>query len=318
MKETTASISELADLFRTGKIERDQYWRLMRHQHTLLRNYRQIVKDSQIRSILIEEHGLVVQLDNELKFGWNPEDVRQAVSIAINHGDYETTERQILEVVAEGAEVILDVGANCGWYAIHLQECMARSGIIYAFEPVPKTHEELKANIHLNNLQDKIKEQNFALSDRSGTAVMYLPNFSGSPAASLRNLHEKEENIEVECKLEQLDEFCHAQGLARIDLIKCDVEGAELRVLQGMEYLLKMGRVVTVIVEVHTGVLGQTGCVRIFTLMQALGFQANGIGEEGSALVSSIQQTASVWPPTPLLPGHRAHVYWEQTGRVHT
>jgi len=242
MKETTASILELADLFRSGKIGRDQYWRLMRHQHTLLRNYRQIVKDSQISSILIEEHGLVVQLDNGLKFGWNPEDVRQAVSIAINHGDYETTERQILEVVAEGTEVILDVGANCGWYAIHLQECMARSGIIYAFEPVPKTHEELKANIHLNNLQDKIKEQNFALSDRSGTAVMYLPNFSGSPAASMRNLHQEEENIEVECKLEQLDEFCHAQGLARIDLIKCDVEGAELLVLRGGQESIKKYR----------------------------------------------------------------------------
>ena len=242
MKKTTASILELSNLFRTGKIGREQYWRLMRHQHELLRDYRQIVKDSKIGSILIEEHGLVVQLDNGLKFGWNPEDVRQAVSIAINHGDYETTERQILEVVAEGAEVILDVGANCGWYAIHLQARMAPNGIIYAFEPVPKTHEELKANIKLNNLQDKIKEQNIALSDQSGTAVMYLPSFSGSPAASLRNLHEEEENIEVECKLEQLDEFCHTRGMARIDLIKCDVEGAELLVLRGGKESIKKYR----------------------------------------------------------------------------
>ena len=242
MKETTASILELSDLFRTGKIGREQYWRLMRHQHKLLRNYQQIVKDSKIGSILIEEDGLVVQLDNGLKFVWNPEDVRQAVSIAINHGDYETTERQILEVVAEGAEVILDVGANCGWYAIHLQARMAHNGIIYAFEPVPKTHEELKANINLNNLQDKIKKQNFALSDQSGTAVMYLPSFSGSPAASLRNLHGEEENIEVECKLEQLDEFCHTQGVARIDLIKCDVEGAELLVLRGGKESIKKYR----------------------------------------------------------------------------
>jgi transketolase len=61
----------------------------------------------------------------------------------------------------------------------------------------------------------------------------YVPAFHGSVAASARPLFASDENREVSVEMTTLDAFSAAAKLSRIDLIKCDVEGAELFVLRG-------------------------------------------------------------------------------------
>ncbi len=246
----------------------------------------------------------------------DPMDWDGAFNLYASNGVFETDVLEFIVKNLPSGGTFLDVGANKGFFTIKMREIVGPQGRGLSFEPVPENLRDLRASLLANGFKN-VEVIAKAAADEIGQANFVTVGLADGNSG-WGHLAEKgtEGNLNVETTT--LDFEVSTRGIKQIDLVKIDVEGAELRVLQGMEYLLKMGRVVTVIVEVHTGVLGQTGCVRIFTLMQALGFQANGIGEEGSALVSSIQQTASVWPPTPLLPGHRAHVYWEQTGRVHT
>jgi hypothetical protein len=73
----------------------------------------------------------------------------------------------------------------------------------------------------------------FGLSDSSGTAQFFLPEASGSVAASAKNLHPGEQVVQLSVQLETLDDVVARDQIERIDLIKCDVEGAELAVLRG-------------------------------------------------------------------------------------
>jgi FkbM family methyltransferase len=138
----------------------------------------------------------------------------------------------LLEAGAE-AHVIFDIGANVGYYSLRWASHMAAGGQIHAFEPVPSTFAWLLRNIALNDLDDVIHANNIGLGAAPQTMSIFVPELTGSGAASFRNLHPDEASCEVEVKLETLDRYFSASGLNRLDLIKADVEGAELLVLQG-------------------------------------------------------------------------------------
>jgi len=231
--KTSAPILELLELYKKNKINRNQYWLEITKEHNRLSDYQKAIKKTRIHEIHINRSHLILILDNRIKIAWDPIDVREAANITVNHGDYERKEREILESIAKNSKVIFDIGANSGWYSLHLQKQMAKNGKVFAFEPIPTTFKTLKYNIELNKLNDKVLTHNFALSDHAGKSVMFVPNFSGTPAASFAKLHKEENNIKYDCKLEKLDSFVDAKRFENIDLIKCDVEGAELMVLKG-------------------------------------------------------------------------------------
>src|SRR3546814_7255409 len=79
-------------------------------------------------AIEIEAEHVVVRLSNGIRYIWQPEDVRQAPSIILNHGRYEPQETAAILACAAVSHVIFDVGANIGWYAVQLGEAARHSG----------------------------------------------------------------------------------------------------------------------------------------------------------------------------------------------
>ncbi len=86
-----------------------------------------------------------------------------------------------------------------------------------------------------------------SLADEIGTTTFYLPDFTGSVAASRRTLFPEEQSSAFQCPVTTLDQFVHDQNIPRIDFLKCDVEGSELAVLQGGLSSLKTYRPVIMI-----------------------------------------------------------------------
>jgi FkbM family methyltransferase len=131
--------------------------------------------------------------------------------------------------------VIFDIGANIGWYSLNLSGVVSK-GKIFAFEPIPKTHDYLVRNIASNKITN-VQVQNYGLSEKEGTLEFYFdPKLGGS--TSLRNLNENSKKVLVKCKVKRLDQI--APSLSKtIDFIKCDVEGAELFVMRGAIETLK-------------------------------------------------------------------------------
>lgn len=105
--------------------------------------------------------------------------------------------------------------------------------MVHAFEPVPRTFQELVFNVRANALESTVRTWNVALGERKATEALYVPSFYGSVAASARPLFPQQENTTVPVAVERLDDFVAHHGIPCVDLIKCDVEGAELLVLRG-------------------------------------------------------------------------------------
>jgi len=231
--DTHKTLKDIVDAKTEGKLERNDYWSLIKDYHNNLRTYSFLIKRAGLQQLEISDDDLIVELKNGLRFSWNPEDVRTAISCLVNDGVYETQEMEILKKFATGNSTIFDIGANVGWYSLNLALLLKGTlGKIYSFEPVPDTFMQLQKNINHNCMSAHVYPFNIALGDREGDETLYLSEFNGSVAASSRKLFE-DSTMEAHCSITTLDSFVASQDIESIDIIKCDVEGAELSVLRG-------------------------------------------------------------------------------------
>lgn len=229
MKSLKAVVAD----FREGQINREVFWSTMQQRHLQLREYQDLIAGTPVASIVIDGDELSVRTCEGVSMVWNPEDMGTAPNVLVNHGAYESTESACLLRAGSNAHVIFDIGANVGYYSLHWASRVAPGGTIHAFEPVPSTFAWLSRNIALNGLNGVIRANNFGLGNVPGSVPVFLPEFTGCGAASMKNLHPNESSREIEVKLDTLDRYFSSAGLDRLDLIKVDVEGAELFVLQG-------------------------------------------------------------------------------------
>lgn len=188
--------------------------------------------------------------------------------------DFETYLSQLLEFEEEISRyfdakdqiVIFEVGACEGEDTIKLRRKFPNSNI-YAFEPVAKNIERMRKNYQKYNAQG-IKIFEMALSDKNGHAKFYvssghpdnLPKTSnwdyGNKSSSLLppNKHKKihkwvKFSQQPKIKTQRIDSFCLEQSIDKIDFIYLDVQGAELKVLEGAGDLLNSCRMIWLEVE---------------------------------------------------------------------
>lgn len=126
---------------------------------------------------------------------------------------------------------IFDIGANVGYYtllaAIHLEGAQ-----VHAFEPNPQVFSSLSHNTGLNSLTSVHLSQK-AMSDQDGDVCFFLPPEDAASNGSLiQGFASGQKPLMVESI--RFDTYCAANNIARVDLIKMDVEGAEIKVLKGM------------------------------------------------------------------------------------
>lgn len=236
------SISSLRDAYRGGDLARDDYWHALQRRHFALAEYETLVSGV-LGHIQVHAEGLRIVLTNGLVFGWDPADLRTAPNMVVAHGDYEPDERRVMEVLAEGASYVVDIGANVGWYALHFARIVGPTGgRVLSFEPVPSTYATLRRNCELNSECAWIETHNLGLSEAPGTATFSLPKETGSVAASGRAIKPEEANTTVEVELAVLDDLLDASPRGPIALVKCDVEGAELLALRGAVRMIERDR----------------------------------------------------------------------------
>jgi len=120
-------------------------------------------------------------------------------------------------------DIVFDIGAYVGDTSLWFSKAVGPQGKVYAFEPEPSNFEKLKANIERNKVTNVIPLQ-LALSENEGE--MQITGGGGGSAIT-------ETAGDTSVKVTTVDNIVEANKLPRVDFIKMDVEGHELKVLEG-------------------------------------------------------------------------------------
>jgi FkbM family methyltransferase len=159
-----------------------------------------------------------------------------------SHVPYEPATTDALLRLLEPGGVFVDIGANSGYFTVLAALCVGAEGRVLAFEPNPAVRRQLERHLAVNDVADRVTVSNVALADRDEDAVRFfvscLPDNNGisslmpPPETIARGGLRADATIAVPVR--SFDTWSQSAGLHRIDMVKIDVEGAELQVLTGM------------------------------------------------------------------------------------
>ncbi len=163
--------------------------------------------------------------------------------------------RAFRSAVRSGA-VVLDVGASVGSYAMLFGQWTGPNGRVYAFEPAPDIRAVLERHVAINDLDGIVVPVAAAASDANGRSPFVTPGPHG-----ISRLAAAGESSPLQVETITIDEFCKREAV-KPDLIKIDVEGAELAVLRGARDTLRGRRDIAVFVELHPTLWPALGVTR--------------------------------------------------------
>ena len=188
--------------------------------------------------------------------------------------DFEKREITFIQNFLKKGDLVLDVGANIGLHSLLAAEKVKEQGKVYAFEPASETYARLLDNIKLNRYENIIAE-NLALSNAQGEANISISldgydawNSLGVPTAGVKF---KEQTV----KTDTLDNYLSNNMEKKIDLIKIDVEGWEIPVIEGGHELLSQPDAPVLIVEFSDENFRNAGysCADCYELLEGWGYR---------------------------------------------
>lgn len=143
------------------------------------------------------------------------------------------------------ASVVFDVGANVGQTARNLSQFFSRSRI-FSFEPVASTFLTLEASFRNSSNVQCIQA---GLGETEDCREIAIHSNSEMNTLVLDGPHQSTGALEM-VKIETADGFCRARGISAIDILKMDVQGWELNVINGARELLANNAIHFVFAEV--------------------------------------------------------------------
>lgn len=158
--------------------------------------------------------------------------------------------------------IIVDVGACYGEYTL-LCANKAKDGTVIAIEPNPYHFELLKKGIEANNFKNVILV-NMALSDKEEEVDFYIGNehMEGSTLFKDKMTQELGHNNKheiIKVKSITLDKLLSNFNIDKIDILKIDAEGAELKIIKGAKNTLKNSKNLKILTEFGTNAISSSG-----------------------------------------------------------
>jgi FkbM family methyltransferase len=185
----------------------------------------------------------------------------------------------ILDALPEGG-TFLDVGANAGHFVYLAAAKIGPSGCVHAIEAAPLTARRLRADIAANGLTGRVVLHELAVADTPGK--MRLQYAAGPSPHGMRYLDPSAADGGEVVRVTTIDELLPD---LRADVVKIDVEGADLRVLHGMSKVLAAYPPKLLIVEAMDSNLMRFGnsTAELVAFMKRQGYAAQEIAEEFEA-----------------------------------
>lgn len=193
--------------------------------------------------------------------------------ILLINGVYEGYETELFKKLVKPGMVVIDVGANIGYYSLIAAKLVGRHGRVYAFEPELTNYDLLVKSVK-SNVYDNVTAIQKAVSNKQGRVKLFVDKVSPvHPSLSEVNIDYKAGFVEVETiTLDSFfDDFVKN---SKVDLIKMDTQGAEGLVIEGAERILSTNNL-TIIMEFWPYGLSNLGTdpSRLLHKLQSCGFK---------------------------------------------
>lgn len=201
-------------------------------------------------------------------------------SIAVD-GYYDLPVVRLIQELLKPGMTFVDVGAHVGQYSLLASGLVGREGAVHSFEPEPDTFALLEHNVHINGLRS-VHTVRCALAKSSQVAALYVARPDNIGQTSLRQ-PDNFSGVKVNVRCRTLDDYVDELGIDRINLLKIDVEGAELDVLLGARRVLSRNPKPHIIIEFWEEFLQAYGssCAQVAEFLQGSGYSLFWIGETG-------------------------------------
>jgi FkbM family methyltransferase len=198
-----------------------------------------------MKTLLQQSHDLAHQRTQVLGHSVFLDPADRVVGPALlQDGCFEPLETSLISREIKLDNVVLDVGANIGYYTLIFARLVGPEGKVFAFEPDPDNFRLLKKNVRANGYNNVVFV-NKAVADRSGVTRLFVcPDNKGDHR--LYDSGDGRRSIDVDTVALD-DYFADYQGA--IDFIKVDIQGSEAAALRGMRGLLDRNQDVKLVTE---------------------------------------------------------------------
>ncbi|MFM7022539.1 MAG: FkbM family methyltransferase [Flavobacteriales bacterium] len=152
-----------------------------------------------------------------------------------------------------------DIGSNIGLYSLYAAKVLKNKGNVVAFEPEKRAFARINENF-VNNKLTNFKAQPFALADEAGEFELTVAESFGDGNHSLMSKSTQGSGTSsYKVPVYKGDDAREKNNIPAPSFVKVDVEGAEIKVLLGLDKTLRLPECKTVLVEVHFTILASIG-----------------------------------------------------------
>jgi FkbM family methyltransferase len=203
-------------------------------------------------------------------------DDKDTLELATNE-IYEPLETALFKRELKPGQVVLDIGANIGYYTLLAARLVGPKGKVYAFEPDPVNFQLLRKNVEANGYGNVILV-NKAVSNKTKATRLYL-NETNKGDHRLYDSGDGRRSIAVE--VVALDRF-FKQLDKKVHFIKMDIQGAEAAALEGMKGLIRANRALKLVMEFEPSNLRRFGSdpQKVLQTLKKAGFRLLDISEK--------------------------------------
>ncbi len=200
-------------------------------------------------------------------------------------GEYEADTNRILSQYIKKGDVVIEAGANIGSETLLISRIVGGTGYVYAFEPNPYTFERLGINISINELSN-VSIHDIAMGESNGEISfnIYPKNFC-NPGMSSKYM-ETSQTKKITVAQNTLDTFIREKNIEKVDLIKMDIQGAEMDMIQGADETIKrfMPTIFTEAYDLYNDVKAFYG------ILSGYGYKIYHIGTNKLSLMGSVNE----------------------------
>jgi FkbM family methyltransferase len=235
----TARPSDLRQQYLRGELDKHEYARRISEHHLTLSDLSSMLVGSDIARIELSPTGVTfVSRFGGARFPCDPADRGLPPVVALNFGSYEAKDFAMLLALVPRGATFVDVGANIGWYSIHVAVADPTARAI-AIEPIPSSFRWLSTAVTENALPN-VSAVNAAIGAERGTLTLFVDATLSGAASAAPSTGESGLD-QIHCPVVTIDELVAEHG-STVDVLKLDIEGGELYALRGASRVLTTQR----------------------------------------------------------------------------